>query len=339
MDIYWIYPYDLWRHLGMILWTFRLTSGHVFRGMALEPPEPSSRPEVRVFCQNDQKSCSCWRCGFGRKHRFFRVGYRRTKARKQNAPPEFRGQIWEFIYLHGIKIMFFLWIYRIEKNKRVTGDVFVDGYDWCWCCLCAFLVPLFGRIPGPKDIMIQNDWLMAVCLRLIKENVRCEGVWLQRRKFHCSFKNACIYIIYHGQFLSVNTLNRNNPDLKLLDAYHLFTNLHQHSVWDNSQSWTTVDIYVSLILTGGIFFPQKMVGIMKIRRQKFVESSKELEFESRKLLARNVKHSWVLLVWIEGKLAKFLFSWLVFVDYSQVKTGSHQGHPDIPKTICLKDPC
>ena len=94
----------------------------------------------------------------------------------------------------------------------------VDG------CLCAFLVPLFGRIPGPKDIMIQNDWLMAVCLRLIKENVRCEGVWLQRRKFHCSFKNACIYIIYHGQFLSVNTLNRNNPDLKLLDAYHLFTN-------------------------------------------------------------------------------------------------------------------
>ena len=183
MDIYWIYPYDLWRHLEWSFGRFASPSGHVFRGMALEPPEPSSRPEVRVFCQNDQKSCSCWRCGFGRKTPvFFRVGYRRTKARKQNAPPEFRGQIWEFIYLHGIKIIFFLWIYRIEKNTRVTGDVFVDGYDWCWCCLCAFLVPLFGRIPGPKDIMIQNDWLMAVCLRLIKENADVKG-------FDCSAAN------------------------------------------------------------------------------------------------------------------------------------------------------
>ena len=129
--------------------------------------------------------------------------------------------------------------------------------------VCVRFLSLCLEDPGPKDIMIQNDWLMAVCLRLIKENVRCEGVWLQRRKFHCSFKNACIYIIYHGQFLSVNTLNRNNPDLKLLDAYHLFTNLHQHSVWDNSQSWTTVDIYVSLILTGGIFSHKKWLASWK----------------------------------------------------------------------------
>ena len=38
--------------------------------------------------------------------------------------------------------------------------------------------------------------------------------------------------------------------------------------------------------------------------------------------------------WFEsrGILAKFLFSWLFFVDYSQVKTGSHQGHPEYSKS-------
>ena len=200
------------------------------------------------------------------------------------------------------KSCFFLVDLSNRKHKPVTGDVFVDGYDWCWCCFCACLVPLFGRIPGPQDIkwFKMIGWWLSIWGWLKKmsdvKRFDCSPnlIALLRMRLYTSSTMANVWV-------STPWTEIRGSQIIGCVPFGSHKKLHQHLVWDNSQSWTTVDICIFDFNHMVFCFPKKLLASWKNPSSKCVESSKELEFESRKLLARKVKHSrWGKLVWIEG---------------------------------------